>query len=137
MPVIISVPEQAAGLEGYAVRELRRIFRENWRVELPVGADQLSVTSSRKPAQDLIVLGTSAGNPAVQQLLRDGFLSAPTQPQGYSMRCGPHPADPRRWLLAIGGADPAGTLYALRDPAGKPSWLCETDGAAAREGHAA
>lgn len=65
--------------------------------------------------QDVIVFGAAADNPVAATLLARGFLPAPTQPQGYAMRCSPHPADPRHWLLAIVGSDQAGVLYALRD----------------------
>jgi hypothetical protein len=94
--MFIAPPESTPGIEGYTTRELRRIFRE------------------RGLALPAVVLGTR-DHPALAQLIRAGFLPEPTRAQGYAMRYGAHPDDPRRQVLAIAGADPVGALYALRD----------------------
>jgi hypothetical protein len=101
--LILAPPESTFGLDGYATRELLRL----------TGARE--VVQGLLPKADAVVLGTRGNNPALAGLLDGGFLAEPGEAQGYAMRCGPHPADPRRRVLAIAGADPAGALYALRD----------------------
>ncbi len=101
-------------MAGYAACELRRLVREHRGIRLPPTAGP-GEPAAALPADDLIVLGTCDASPAAARLLRDGFLPRPAQPQGYAMRAAAHPADSRRWLLAIVGSDAAGALYALRD----------------------
>lgn len=112
MLTVLAASETTPGITGYTTRELRRIFREHRGLELPAVA---TLFGALPRGQDAIVLGTAADNPAAAALVADGFLSAPASPQGYAMRCAPHPADPQHGLLAIVGTDAAGALYALRD----------------------
>ncbi|MHB9131789.1 MAG: hypothetical protein ACYDBB_11960 [Armatimonadota bacterium] len=112
--IIIGPSEDTAGIEGYTSRELRRVFCEHLHIELPAYTP-VTVGDHGPIDSDMIVLGTCDNNPVLRQLLQEGLLPEPTQAQGYAIRCGPHPADARRKLLAIAGADPAGALYALRD----------------------
>lgn len=113
--VIVGPSPHQPGIAGYTSRELRRILREHRGIDLPADVPGADRFPHRPSDEDAIVLGVRDSGAAVRQLLDTGFLAAPTQPQGYSMRCGPHPADSRRQLLAIVGTDAAGTLYALRD----------------------
>ncbi len=113
---VICRAENTPGIEGYTSRELRRMVREHVGLELPPALPpDAAELATEAPAPDAIVVGTADNNRVLAQLLRDGFLPPPEHPQGYSMRCGPHPGDERRRILAIAGTDAAGALYALRD----------------------
>jgi len=112
LPVLIIAPTETTGIAGYTSRELQRMFRAQLNGDLPACRPAAALSSA---AADVIVLGTPGTNEALRGLLREGFLPAPAQAQGYTLRCAPHPRHPHRWLLAIAGADPAGALYAVRD----------------------
>ncbi len=113
--ILVAPSATHAGIAGYTIRELRRILREHRGIDLPADVPGPDRFPERPSDEDAIVLGVRGSGAAVHQLLDTGFLAAPTQPQGYSMRCGPHLTDSRRQLLAIVGTDAAGTLHALRD----------------------
>lgn len=109
--VLLVGPTRATGLDAYTLREVKRVFGEQLDARVLVQESTLA----EAPEQNMVVIGTAQNNPLIARLLKDGFLEAETQQQGYSMRCGPHPKNPRIWLLAIAGADSRGALYGLRD----------------------
>jgi len=116
--IVISTPDHKEGIEGYTSRELRRMFHEHLGMDMPTitpRGNAIPIANGNDPVADIIVLGTRGNNAAVRQLMESGFLTEPTHPQGYSIRCGPQPGNNRHWLLAIAGGDAAGALYALRD----------------------
>lgn len=106
-PIVIG-PTETGPLEAYTVREVKRLFKERFNTNLE---DKAIDTANRH----VIVIGTAKNNPLIAGLIKQGFIKPESRPEGYSMRCAPHPKNPKVWLLAIAGADSRGALYALRD----------------------
>ncbi len=111
-PLVVAGPTKATGLEAYTLREVERVMRE--QLDTSIEAQDADSTSAT-PVKNTIVIGTAKNNPAIKQLIADGFVEAEPHREGYALRCAPHPRDPAVWLLAIAGADSRGALYGLRD----------------------
>jgi len=111
--VLICGPPEAEGIEVYTCREVQRVFQEHLNVQT---ACTVTVDGDVPPGPvGAVAIGTPQNNPAVRRLVEEGFLVQEMHPQGYSMKCAPHPRNADIWLLAIVGADRRGTLYGARD----------------------
>lgn len=101
---LIGPAEPRKAIVSYTLNESERVFKKHG----------FTIVQGTK-GQNTILIGTPENNPQIAHFIKSGFLKPETQPQGYSLKCAPHPDKPDAWLLVIAGADEAGTLYGLRD----------------------
>lgn len=109
--VLVFGPTSETGIEAYSVKEVERVFREYFGVKA-------SIVDSKKPILpkgNTIIIGTEQNNPHIARLVKEGFVNPELRKEGYSIKCAPHPKNPKVWLLVIAGADNRGALYGLRD----------------------
>ena len=101
-----------AGPEEFAVAELQRQVQRF----LPyVIALRAADEPAAGPDGHELWVGTPENHPGIAALAADGRATPPAEPQSYALWSGPHPADPKRKLVAVAGRDAEGVLYGVED----------------------
>ncbi|MDD3926311.1 MAG: hypothetical protein PHT33_06610 [bacterium] len=102
----------AQGVEGFALTELQRMAQDF----LPY---VVTVIEARQEAGcegwHTILLGTVSNNAGIADLAKQGLISIPDRPQGFSVSCLPSSSCKNGRIVVIAGNDAAGVLYGVED----------------------
>jgi len=110
-PIVLVVPEKPEPLEEYAAEELAR------HIEQLTGKAPVKKPVGIVGSDNVVVIGRVESNEGLKRLEERRFFKPNQQEQGYALRIDKNPFDKghKTWLAALCGADPLGTLYAVRD----------------------
>ena len=101
-----------AGVEQFALDELQRMVQRFLPYVLGVHGRADGELLER---HHLILLGTPADNPLVEEVVRRGLVPPPPGPQGYTIAGLASPWNGERRLVVIAGHDALGVLYGVED----------------------
>ena len=110
--IVLVVPAEPDPLEQYAASELASHVKEVTGAEAEISKTPGKSGEKLPPGVNLIVLGRLVSNPVLRDLAERDFFKANEKEQGYSLRIA---SGGKTWLAVLCGADPLGTLYAVRD----------------------
>jgi hypothetical protein len=100
-----------SGVEEFALDELQAMMQRY----LPYVVGIYHAAEPLDQDANHILIGTTANNPRIAELVQKGALAAPTKPQGYSSVCSKSPWNVERKAVVIAGTDPSGVLYGVID----------------------
>ena len=115
--LVLIVPERLDRLEEYAARELATHLEKVIGIKPRVIRPQADPATVLGGKANVVVLGRVDNNRLLKHLTQADFFKPDRQEQGFSLRIDANPHDTKRdrWLVVLCGADPRGTLYAVRD----------------------
>ncbi|MCL6629643.1 MAG: hypothetical protein K6U00_08605 [Armatimonadetes bacterium] len=100
------------GTERFALNELQRIVQLFHPYVLRI---EKASSESIKDQDHLILVGTTANNPLIQELVDKNLLPMPARQEGYSIACFGSPWGENKRVIAIAGYDANGVLYGVID----------------------
>ncbi len=115
--ITLVLPESADPLEAYAASELSTHLEKVTDIPPKVIRAYGDVAEILATETNIVVLGRVQNNPLLAHLAETNFFEPNKEEQGFSIAIKAHHASSQssRWLAVLHGADPRGTLYAVRD----------------------
>jgi hypothetical protein len=95
------------GIERTAINELQRYMQQYF----PYVMETEAATEHDARKENIVLVGTAAGNKLIAELEAKNLVQHPQSPQSYSIACLESPWAPGFRIAVIDGADASGVLY--------------------------
>ncbi len=102
------------GMEKNAVNMISGIISSYVPYILTTACAQ-GVTDEILKSHHVVLIGTAASNPYIQELIAEGGLTLPTQSEGYTIKVTKSAFHPEYQMIVIAGTDENGVAYGVLD----------------------